>query len=493
MIQLSLPEEMFFPLFQDVALSCILEDGKILADAIPLFEPHLIISQYLVQKDKKDFDLKSFLYHNFVLIQSDEIDVVNDEVLPIDIHLDLLWKTLYRPTSASVEGSTLITLPYPYIVPGGRFNEIYYWDSYFTMLGLRVSGRVDIITSMIDNFAWMIDNIGYIPNGNRTYFLSRSQPPFFSLMVELLAGVVGDQVYSKYLLQLRMEYDYWMNDNQQKHTVVMDNGSLLNRYYDKLQTPRTEMYLADIHLSSNMEDHHKQAFYGHIRAACESGWDFSSRWCHEPLSLSSIQTNHILPVDLNCLLFHMEVTLSKAYAIDGDLETSNIFLHNSALRSAAIHRYFWDNERGYFFDFDYIRHANTDSIHAAGIFPLFFGIVSQEQALKALDFMEKHLLKDGGVVTTTISSGQQWDAPNGWAPLQWIAYQAAKKYGSFDLANQIKNRWLSLNTKVYYATGKMMEKYNVEDLSLMSGGGEYPVQDGFGWTNGVFLAMTADN
>jgi alpha,alpha-trehalase len=491
MIQLSLPEDIFFPLFQDLAMSVILDDGKSLADAIPLFEPIVILENYLSSKHDPNFDLKAFFVQNFKVQGPVEASAIGHQRMPILEHLSALWDHLYRPTSVSVPGSTLITLPYPYIVPGGRFNEIYYWDSYFTMLGLKVSGKFDIIESMINNFAWMVDHIGFIPNGNRTYFLSRSQPPFFSLIVALLADEKGDHIYTKYITHLEKEYAWWMKqgDDQVQHLALLDDETKLNRYYDLLETPRTEMYLADTHLSQDMDEGHKKSFYGHIRAACESGWDFSSRWCSDPLDLDTIETLNVLPVDLNCLLCNLEKTLAKAYLISGNDEKHVLYLQYSNERAAMINHYFWNEESGYYFDYHFKNRKQTHSIHASGLFPLFINLASPEQGARALDFVQKNLLKEGGIVTSTVHSGQQWDAPNGWAPLQWIAFRSAQNYHHDDFANEIGKRWLALNEKVYQSTGKMMEKYNVEDLTLLSGGGEYPVQDGFGWTNGVYLAM----
>ena len=252
------------------------------------------------------------------------------------------------------------------------------------------------------------------------------------------------------------------------------------------------MYLADTHLSQDMDESQKKSFYGHIRAACESGWDFSSRWCSDPLDLDTIETLNLLPVDLNCLLYHLEKTLAKAYLISGNDKKHEQYLHYSNERAAMINHYFWDDESGYYFDYHFKNKKQTHSIHASGLFPLFFNIASLEQGARALDFVQKNLLKEGGIVTTTVHSGQQWDAPNGWAPLQWIAFKSALHYQHDDFANEIGKRWLKLNEKVYQSTGKMMEKYNVEDLTLLSGGGEYPVQDGFGWTNGVFARLISD-
>lgn len=495
MIHLILPEILYKPLFQDAALSGLVSDGKSLADAVPRYEPSIINANYASEKNKPDFDLLSFLEDHFeipIIKESNFQTNPNDSAIS---HVERLWTFLRREPDQDSQG-TLIPLPYPYIVPGGRFNEIYYWDSYFTMLGLKVSGHTDMIRSMVDNFSYLIHKVGFIPNGNRTYFLSRSQPPFFSMMVELLAETEGNAVYLKYLDSMAKEYSFWVNDHMNKnevsvHNLSLPNGDILQRYHDGSPTPRSEMFAADVHLAKQTNRDETDLFYN-IRAACESGWDFSSRWFADGEHLSTIQTVEILPVDLNCLLYHLESTLAKAYQYDGKSSDAESFSTRAEKRKTLILKYFWNEEKGYFFDYNFRKNQQTLSIHAAGIFPLSFGMVDGNVAKRTLDYLKTHLLKDGGIMTTDVFSGQQWDAPNGWAPLQWMAYIAAKNYNNMALAQTIAQRWTTLNEKVLHQTGKMMEKYNVADIASESGGGEYPVQDGFGWTNGVYLALKAE-
>jgi len=494
MITLTLPEDIFRPLFQDVALSGLIRDGKSLADAVPIHHPAEILSKYETEKMKPDFDMGYFLHQHFEFPIQSASDFHSDTNAPLEDHIEKLWSVLTRKADLAVEGSSLIALPFPYIVPGGRFNEIYYWDSYFTMLGLKVSGRIDLMVSMIDNFAWLIDQVGFIPNGNRTYFLSRSQPPFFSLMVTLLAEVQGEQIYVKYIRQLEKEYDFWMDGTsdtiakESKHIVHIEKDHVLNRYWDTLDTPRSEMYADDVHLVHSAQ-RPSESLLRDIRCACESGWDFSSRWCLIAKELSSIHTSNILPVDLNCLLYHLEITLAEAFDLSGNREHSTSLWKKSENRKNMIIKYFWNEDNGYFFDFDFKAGKQTESIHPGGIFPLAFSMVDQEKGKLALAFMQAHLLKAGGLMTTTMNTGQQWDAPNGWAPLQWMAFRAALMYQNTSLCMIIANRWTLLNERVFKQTGKMMEKYNVAEPDKEGGGGEYPVQDGFGWTNGVYLAM----
>lgn len=496
MIKLVLPEEIYPILFADAALSLVINDGKLLSDATSKFTAEYINTQYLAQKEVSDFDMISFLNSHFEIPNESLNTFVTDSQMSISQHIDRLWGHLGRLPDAMVEDSSLIPLPYDYVVPGGRFNEIYYWDSYFTMLGLKVSGRVDTIESMLNNFDYLIKEIGFIPNGNRTYFLSRSQPPFYSLMVALLAEIKGDIVLPRYLESLQLEYDFWMSgkddltpmDNRKKHVVLLHEGTVLNRYFDALDTPRTEMYADDVHLSADTNrDQHE--LFSNLRAACESGWDFSSRWCDDPKDLSSIHTTDIVPVDLNCLMYHLEIMLGRAYRHVNEIGRANNYAALAESRKKAINHYFWDDRSGYYFDFDIRYNRLRDSICLAGIFPLSFAVCDKKQAERSLSYMEKHLLFEGGLSTTNIESGQQWDAPNGWAPLQWMAILGALQFDGKEIAETVMNRWCGTVEKTFSETGKMMEKYNVQDSNLTSGGGEYPVQDGFGWTNGVYLAI----
>ncbi len=496
MIHLTLPEETFPFLFKDAALSGILSDGKTLADAIPLFPPEEINHRYEMLKSSMDFDLLTFLKEHFRFSVASASDFVTNKDHSVEEHIETLWPFLTRDADIKVDGDSLISLPHRYIVPGGRFNEIYYWDSYFTMLGLRVAGKFDLIESMIDNFAYLIDNVGFIPNGNRSYFLSRSQPPFFAMMVELLVEIKGNQIYSKYLATLEKEYHFWMDgaaktnssNSANNHVVFLSENHFLNRYWDQLATPRSEMYHDDINLSKETQ-RNSQSLFRDLRAACESGWDFSSRWCLSEYELDTIETTSILPVDLNCLLYQLEQTLSEAYKETNHLDIAQLFSEKAKSRKDLIQSYFWDDQSGYFYDYQFNNKHCSAAITAAGIFPLVFGIANVDQAKRCMLFFQEHLLSEGGILTTTVHSGQQWDAPNGWAPLQWMSFRAALQNENTELANEIALRWTKLIESTFYKTGKLMEKYNVVNTNLESGGGEYPVQDGFGWTNGVYLAM----
>ena len=482
-------------LFKDVQLAAIYPDSKTFVDLVPTASYTILEESYLEAKTKNDFNLNSFVASNFTDKSMKSLEFVTDTTKTMYEHIELMWDKLTRGPDNKIANSSRIALPNKYVVPGGRFQEIYYWDSYFTIEGLLAADRRDLAKNMVDNFAFLLDSVGHIPNGTRDYYLTRSQPPFFSLMVTALARD-DKKMLLYYLPELQKEYEFFMAHDTidrpygaDKHVVQMIGGGLLNRYWDSGNTPRPEAYKEDIHLAKDApEGEAKKQLYRDLRSAAESGWDFSSRW-YGTDDFSSTNTTSLLPIDLNCLMYHLERQLSQAEKSRGNANGSEYFRQLANQRKELIREYFWDSEQAYFMDFDFKRAERTDELTLAGAFPLFFGIANREQAMGIKDMLMNTFLKEGGLVTTLKNSGQQWDAPNGWAPLQWMAVKGLLAYGFKEEAKTIMQRWLALNEKVFKNTGKMMEKYNVEDLSLLSGGGEYETQDGFGWTNGVALGF----
>ena len=315
-------------------------------------------------------------------------------------------------------------------------------------------------------------------------------------MVELLAAEKGENMLLQYRRQLEKEYAFWMEGEQaltetantHRRVVLLPDGSILNRYWDDNDTPRPEAFIEDCELAEKAGGN-AALVYRHVRAAAESGWDFSSRWFKDGNNMASIQTTHLLPVDLNCLLLHAEETLLKIYTIAKEEALAALFKQKIANRKKAIQLYCCNEAQGFYFDYNFINQSQSTLCTLAAVYPLFFGIATDIQAAGVAKVIEERFLQEGGLLTTVNATGQQWDAPNGWAPLQWMAYKAVKNYGHTGLAAKIKNRWMAVNEKVYAATGKMMEKYNVANTQTKAGGGEYPNQDGFGWTNGVYLRL----
>ncbi|RAK02765.1 alpha,alpha-trehalase [Larkinella arboricola] len=485
------PDELFGDLFLDVQLSRIFPDSKTFVDCVPLMAPEAILTLYKAQKEKQDFSLKDFVNQHFTVPESITSGFVSDPSMPTSEHIDRLWDVLTRPPDAAVEGSSRLPLPHPYMVPGGRFREIFYWDTYFTMLGLQRAGRIDLIRHMVDNFAYLIDTYGFIPNGNRTYFLTRSQPPVFALMLQLLVETDGPEVWTRYLPQLQQEYTFWMQqaESGQTRAVTLPDGLVLNRYYDPTPRPRAEAYYKEWELTemARAAGIEPQTLYGHLRAACESGWDFSSRWFGQDETIVNTSAGDLLPVDLNCILYFLEQTLRDVYRQQGQTQEAERFEKRAEDRKMAINQIFWDEHQQFYVDYNLATQQRTTALTLAAAFPLFFRLASSEQAKAVHDRLRADFLKMGGWVTTLVRSGQQWDSPNGWAPLQWIVYKGLMNYGFTETATTGRDRWLALNDRVFRETGKMMEKYNVVDDVLMAGGGAYPNQDGFGWTNGVYL------
>ncbi len=485
------------PLFHDVQMAAILPDGKTFPDCLPKANLQYIAEQYEQQKRKQGFDLKAFVDAHFNLPPVVGSDFVSDTNHSAEQHAAALWDVLTRkPDAEPPSQSSLLPLPNPYVVPGGRFREVYYWDSYFTMLGLRANGRWDLIENLVNNFAYLLEQHSFIPNGNRSYYLGRSQPPFFSLMVKLLAEHLGEAAYLRYLPALVTEYKFWMDGlelvKQDNRAVVrlvgLGGNHVLNRYWDAFDTPRPESYREDVELAMTSPQPSSQ-LYRNIRAAAESGWDFSSRWFSDRMGFASIYTTDIVPVDLNCLLLHLEDTIAHACDVLDKPSDAKLLRKAAHERKQAILHFCWDVTDGFFFDYNFKTMERSHPRTLAAMFPLFFKIASQSQANAVADIIENDFLKPGGLTTTLSETGQQWDAPNGWAPLQWMAYIGLKNYSHDRLANEVRTRWLNTVESVYQKTGKMTEKYNVFNDAAHAGGGEYENQDGFGWTNGVYLGM----
>lgn len=489
------PDERFGQLFADVQLARLFPDGKTFVDCTPKSNAAEIVAAYEGEKQVEGFDLAAFVEKHFEVPKDYASGFSSDTSRAVQEHITLLWDVLTREPESS-NGGSLIPLPKPYIVPGGRFREVYYWDSYFTMLGLQVSGKGDMIENMVDNFAFLIDTIGFIPNGNRTYYKTRSQPPFFASMVQLLAETKNGDAIRKYLPQLVKEYIFWMNQADQvssetptrQHVVRLKDGAILNRYWDRGNTPRPESFREDVE-TAEASGRPVEEVYRDLRAGAASGWDYSSRWFADGQNITSIQTTSIIPVDLNALLYNLELTIARGYELNGDEENANIYDQRAGLRRNALIRYCWNEELGFFFDYNFKEDRLMSTVSVAGVYPLFFNMVDRQQAEKMASVIENQLLQAGGIVSTLNDTGQQWDAPNGWAPLQWITIKGLRNYGMNELAQKVTDRWVDLNDKVYRNTGKMVEKYNVMDMSLSAGGGEYPLQDGFGWSNGVLLKL----
>jgi alpha,alpha-trehalase len=488
-------------LFRDVQMNALFKDSKTFADAQPKESYEAAIHAYELTKNTAGFDLNAFVDKHFVL----------PDVLPsipqmqknhIFDYISHQWKALARKPDGFLN-SSLIPLKHPYIVPGGRFREIYYWDSYFTSLGLVLSGEIDMVKSMLENFFDIQERVGLIPNGNRSYYHTRSQPPVLTLLLQLV--LKDDQstlvdssnaFFMKGLAAIEKEYQGWMDgetilsDSQPSYRrVVKIDEFCLNRYYDDAFTPRPESFREDVALAAHLPLAERGAFYRSIRAACESGWDFSSRWLKDGKTLASIHTTDIIPVDLNAFLYKAEYDLATYYSALNDTQKALEYSQRAKRRAQAINTYLWNANTNWYFDYDFSAKQAKTVYSLAALVPLFTGLCSRTQADGLHSGLLKYFFKKGGLITSTIYSGQQWDGPNGWAPLNYMACKGLLDYGFSTSAEKIMRAWMTTVDTHFVSTGTMMEKYDLVHPHLAASGGEYDVQEGFGWTNGVTLAF----
>ena len=485
------PADRYQELFVAVQTGHIFEDSKTFVDCFPKAGDVRILQAYRDECAQQDFNLRAFVERWFDPPVVHRSDYVSDPNRSLVDHIDSLWPALTRHPREHPRHSSYVPLPMSYVVPGGRFGELYYWDSFFTMLGFSGQRRPDLLHAMASNFAYLIDTYGHVPNGNRSYYLSRSQPPVFALMVEQFEEhEVHDALH--YLPQLKKEYAYWMDGVEalapgeaHRRVVRLDDGRCLNRYWDDRDTPREEAYAEDLHTAS-LSQRPPHEVYRDLRAGAESGWDFSSRWLAQPDALSSIRTTAILPIDLNCLLYRLETTIAKLEDLCGDGDEAHRYVERAHARKKAIQQRMWDVRRKAFFDFDWQLDRPRECLTAATVVPLYLRFATVPQARDVAITVRESLLEAGGLATTQVRSGQQWDVPNGWAPLQWMAVMGVPRYGDTGLAETIASRWLDTVARHYRQEAKLVEKYDIgAGPEFGGGGGEYPLQDGFGWTNGV--------
>ncbi len=495
------PDERLGALFRAAQLNNIHGDGMTFVNLVPNAKLRKIVKAYEKEAVEPGFNLQVFIAQHFK-----EYRAATEEAAALDTsdpeqYIRELWPGLTRSANKAV--GSLIPLPHPYIVPGGRFQEQFYWDSYFVMLGLEAQGLYTLTDGIMANFVFMFRKFGFIPTGNRTYYVSRSQPPYFLQMTRLVAHRKGHYRYLlAHLPYLVMEHNFWTKDTREfmnlsltrkryKRIVRMPNGTTLSRYYDANDTPRPESYKEDVETAekSGREPGH---VYRHLRAGAESGWDFSSRWFADPQDISTIHTTDIVPIDLNCLLYELEMALAEGYKKLLQYPLARFYRKRAERRQATINEYLWSEKAGYFFDYDSKSEKRCSAWSLAGMYPLYCGLATPEQAARVAENIKKRFLKAGGVVTTTVDNGEQWDAPNGWAPLQWVTIMGLRRYGYDKLADTIKFRWCGANLALFQTEHKFVEKYNVLDPAAKGGGGEYTLQDGFGWTNGVFAALKAN-
>lgn len=498
-------------------------DSKDFVDRPMRFHPDVIMHNFkALPPHPSPATLHAFVEENFAPAGSDLIPVTPPDYQPHPPtlqslrriqnaydwaqSLNELWKDLGRQPKEGLVGSLLPTTHHLLVVPGGRFRESYYWDTYWIVHGLLACDMYDTARGVVQNLLDAVDHYGFCPNGGRLYYGNRSQPPLLSEMVRIVyattSATASDNDAVKFLADatrvLEKEYAYWMSDGQHAVQIPGRGGEkvVLNRYHTVANEPRPESYREDIETAAAGNDN----VYAEIAAACESGWDFSSRWLSDSTNLATCRTSQIIPVDLNSILHKMEKNMVSFYKIlsqqqhDQHHVQQRIDFYQQAVdrRQQAIHEVLWDDSTKMWRDYALDTQSFTSIISASNYFPLWsqsLDTTDSPMIGAVLDSFQHHLIQPGGIATTTTTnSHQQWDMPNAWPPLQDILIEGIRPLDP-DLAKSLAQRWLTTNYQVWKATGRMHEKYDVTGSGKDGGGGEYELQFGFGWTNGVVLKL----
>ncbi len=349
-------------------------------------------------------------------------------------------------------------LPNPFVAPNHiKFDkDQFYWDSYFIILGLVDSGKEKLAEGMINNFEYLFNKMGFIPSRNRYYNTLISQAPFLTSMILEVFEKTKDKKWLK-RVSVTAENElkgYWQYSEEKWKAHLVYKG--LSRYCDRY--------------SSNTVSEH------------ESGWDMTSRF--------GGKCKDFLPVDLNSCLYKYERDLEHIHDILGNKKKSKNFSKLAEKRKRVMRSLMWNRNKGFFFDYNYKDVKQSNFYSLAGFFPLWAGLATKKQSKETVKELKKFEYTGGLAATQKkrLIGIRQWDYPNGWAPLHWIVVKGLLNYGFRDDAERIGFKWLDMNRKVFLDTGKFWEKYDVVKGDV-GNRGRYPVETGFGWTNGVFLRI----
>jgi alpha,alpha-trehalase len=437
-------------------------------------------------------------------VQSELADVLDASAMK-----DIEIRTLPRNV-LSIREHGLLYLPRPYVVPGGRFNEMYGWDSYFIQVGLLRDDQLGDASDLVENFLYEIEHYGTILNANRTYFLSRSQPPFLTRMILAVYEKTRDNAWLRGTLPaIERYYRFWTTE---PHTVP-DAG--LSRYFDRGEGPAPEVmadekdeqgrthydrareyyrthdvtdYDESLYYDSR-RDRLTDLFYKGDRSMRESGFDPSNRF-----GALNVDVIHYAPVCLNTLLYVMEDDTGRIMETLGDTSAAAMWRSRAASRRDLINTLMWDEEAGLYYDYNFRTRQRRRYDFATTFFPLWAGIASPAQAARLRENLSR-FEAPGGLLTSTAVTGNQWDAPFGWAPLQMIAVDGLRRYGFQEDANRIAAKFVSLVAKEFDEHGTIVEKYDVRrresDVAADIKFGYSANQVGFGWTNGAVLDLLA--
>nr|XP_024217475.1 trehalase [Halyomorpha halys] len=511
-------------LLHDVQMSRIFPDSKTFVDKTMKYPPNEIIKKYEKLTDKyggyvPPVDvLRSFVNDNFEdgeelelwephdwSQQPNILNKIKDENFrDWAYQLNIVWKNLSRRISEDVHRNpelySLIYVPNGFIIPGGRFKELYYWDTYWIVNGLLVCEMPDTARGVIENLLYLIKTLGHIPNGNRVYYTQRTQPPMITLMVDSYFQYTMDfSIIKKYIHLLDKEMDYWLTH---RAVEVKKNGNTykLFRYFAVSNGPRPESYREDI-INSKTTKTDEEEFFIDMKSGAESGWDFSTRWFIENATnhgnLSSIHTRYIIPVDLNALLHKNAKLLAMWFTMISNKEKAKKYELLSKQLLKGIRDVLWNEEEGIWLDYDILNEKPRKYFYLSNFVPFWthsHRFTTKKAAAIAINYVHKMNLDRfvGGSPASLEFSGEQWDYPNAWPPLQAFFIQGLDRIGSkhtSHLAFHYALKYAQSNYKGFQDFGLMFEKYDALLEGRTGAGGEYEGQSGFGWTNGFIFEL----
>jgi len=397
---------------------------------------------------------------------------------------------------------SIIHVPNGFVVPGGRFREFYYWDTYWIVQGLLLSEMYDTTRGILENFLSMVDKYGFVPNGGRVYYTQRSQPPLLIPMVHSYVNTTSNLTFLQNNINLlEKEFQFWMTN---RTVSINKNGNeyKLARYYAPSQGPRPESYSEDYNKAQELPPENRTDFYINLKSAAESGWDFSSRWFISDGTnqggLLDIDTENIIPVDLNAYLYRNAFLLAKFYEELGDLEKSQYYGEVAEQWKVAVTAVHWNESIGTWLDYDNLNKQHRNYFYPSNLAPLWTLCYdrshSEDYAIKTIKYINDTAIRSylGGIPASMENTNEQWDLPNAWPPLQIIIIQGliyTNDKDAEDVALELARNWVRANYKGYLDAKEMFEKYDAVNPGKYGGGGEYTVQSGFGWTNGVVMEL----
>ena len=397
-------------------------------------------------------------------------------------YIEASWGNTLRSCTTDTPDS-LIGLPHPYTVPcaDSMFNELYYWDTFFINEGLIADGRVEMARDNTDDILYMIDKYGFMPNGNRLWYLSRSQPPFASMMISRIFDVTADTVWlSKAYPVLCKEYEFWMT---RRLTPVGLNryGGMADEKLIREFIGTAGRRLGDDFQAKGWSEDDLRRFGKHCVAECESGWDFNPRFDR--------RCEDFCPVDLNAILYGMETEMAGFSRVLGKEDVS-LWESRAKARKERMLRYFYNADKNAFFDYDYVNGVQSDILSAAPFTLLFTRALEREKA-EAVRGTLKDLEYPAGLSVTANAPypySYQWSFPNTWPPLNYIAVMGLREYGYETDARRIAGNWLDATAALFHRTGKLWEKMTCTDGNIPEGA-EYGTPPMLGWTAGTFVCF----